>query len=157
MRPRKAIETNRKHFTRAERDERLRAEQSHHVGRAALENFDVLEGLTDGARAEYQRIVESAWWLDDLDRNDAVNYAICYDRARRIAASADAAREVLALTNGDGSRKFIRNPMWIAWRECNAEMRAISLKLGLSTIDRLKLAAPTDEPPPNKWLKFLKD
>ena len=113
--------------------------------------------MTDGARAEYQRIVESAWWLDDLDRNDLAAYCVYWDRARRIAQSADSNREVLALTSADGSRKLIRNPMWIAWRECNAEMRAISLKLGLSTIDRLKLAAPTDSPPPNKWLKFLKD
>ena len=101
--------------------------------------------------------MESAHWLDDLDRNDLWAYCFNWDRARRIAASADASREVLALTSGDGSKKLLRNPLWLTFRECCAEMRAISLKLGLATVDRLKLAAPANEPPPNKWLKFLKD
>ena len=156
-RPRKAVETNKKHLTKAEKETRSRAEAIHKVGREELTAFDRIEGLTDEAAAEYKRLVNTAHWLDDLDRNDLVAYCQCWDRARRIAASPDANREVLGVTRSDGSKKLIRNPLLQAWRECTADMRAISLKLGLSSIDRLKLSAPPSEAEhENKWLKHLR-
>lgn len=157
-RPRKTLATNQKHFTRAEKDERRRIEEGYKVGRGALEDYAALEtlGLDDVARAEYQRLATAAHWLDDLDRDDLIAYAIAWSRAVKISTSADARREVLALTRGDGSKRLIRNPLWQAWRECCADMRAISLKLGLAQIDRLKLVDPANEQPPeNKFLRFL--
>ena len=158
-RPRKTLATNKKHFTVAEKDERRRIEEGYKVGRAALEDFSHLEqfGLDDAARAEYERLVSAAHWLDDLDRDELIAYAIAWSRAVKIATSADAHREVLALTRGDGSKRLIRNPLWQAWRECCADMRAISLKLGLAQIDRLKLVDPaaSEQPPENKFLRFL--
>ncbi len=156
-RPRKAVETNKKHLTKAEKEARSRAEAIHKVGREELTAFDRIEGLTPEAAAEYRRIVESASWLDDLDRNDLITYAQCWDRARRISTSPDANREILGVTRGDGSKKLIVNPLLTAWRHYTADMRAISLKLGLSSIDRLKLAAPPSEAEhENKWLKHLR-
>lgn len=156
-RPRKMVEANKKHFTAAEREARLTSEAAHKVGREELLAFDRLEGMSDAAKAEYQRIATAAHWLDDLDRNDLIAYCINFDRASKIAASPDSAREILALTSSDGSKKLIRNPLWKAWQECCSEMRAISLKLGLATIDRLKLNAPLEETPINRWLKHLQE
>lgn len=158
-RPRKIVANNRKHFTKEERAERLASEAAYKVPRTALENFDAadLAVLTEEARSEYKRLVELAHWLDDLDRNDLIAYCINFDRAARIAKNPDSQREVLAVTRADGSRKIIRNPLLQAWADCTAQMRAISLKLGLSQVDRLKLAAPhEEEEPENKFIRFLR-
>lgn len=157
-RPRKTLETTKKHLTKAEKELRAASEAAYKVGREQLMAFEQLEGLSSEAREEYERIATIATWLDDLDRNDLVSYCVAWDRARRIAASPDAKRELLASTRVDGSKKLLRNPLWLSYRECTAEMRSISLKLGLSTIDRLKLVAPKaeDSKPENKFLKYLR-
>lgn len=158
-RPRKILETNKKHFTKAEKQARAASEQAFRVPREQLLDFDGLAelGLSETAIAEFKRIVNLADWLDDLDRNDLLAYVVNYDRALAIVKSPDAKREIMAQMRGDGSKKIIRNPLWEVWKDCTAQMRSISLKLGLSQIDRLKLTAPTtDETPVNKFLQFLR-
>ena len=54
-RPRKTVETNKKHLTKAEKETRSRAEAIHKVGREELTAFDRIEGLTPEALAEYTK------------------------------------------------------------------------------------------------------
>ena len=159
-RPRKALATNKKHFTAAEKEARAASEAAFKVDRADLCDFDSLKnlGLSEAAQKEYQRIVKAAWWIiDSLDRNDLINFCICWQRALSIASSPDAQKEIILQTRGDGSRKVVKNPMWEIWDDCCRQMRSISGKLGLSQVDRLKLVAPTDaETATNKFLRFLR-
>ena len=111
--------------------------------------------MTEIGKTEYRRLALAAHWLDDLDRNDLLIYAANFERVRRIQLSSDFQRDVLVRVSADGSKKFVINPLLKIHRDCSAEMRAISLKLGLATIDRLKLAAPPVEEKQNKWVKFF--
>ena len=157
-RPRKALETNKKHFTKAERESRAASEQAFRVPRDQLLDFDGLGevGLSEEGITEYRRLATLAVWLDDLDRNDLINYCICWERARALAISPDARREVLQVTGSMGNRKIIRNPYVSAWADYTAQMRAISLKLGLAQVDRLKLVAPmVEEQKTNKFVQLI--
>lgn len=157
-RPRKALETNKKHFTLDEKRSRAASEAAFRVPRTELLDFDSLKdfGLSEAAISEFKRIVGLANWLDDLDRNDLIAYCLNWDRARIISTSPDSRKELIQATRGDGSKRILHNPLWAIWQQCCKEMRSISLKLGFAQTDRLKLVAPTvDEQQPNKFLQFL--
>lgn len=152
-RPRTIVAMNKKHFTAAERAEREQSEAAHKVSREQLKAW---EHLTERARAEFERIVSLAHWLDNLDLNDLLLYCFYWDRAQEIMEHYTDAPEVLELEDKEGMPKLISNPLRRALREYSAEMRAISLKLGLASIDRLKLMTPASDKPENKFLKYLK-
>lgn len=151
-RPRKIVSMNKKHLTKEERATRLESEQAHRVGRDQL---IVIKSLSERAKAEFERIKAQAHWLDNLDVNELQLYAFYWDKALSIIEEYDSAPEVLELKGGDGSTKLVSNPLRKALRDYASEMRAISLKLGLTSIDRLKLVASTEKKE-NKFLKLLK-
>ena len=138
-RTRKSVETNRKHLTNEEKQERLEAELNNRVGRDEL----TTEGLlTSVGQEEFDRLINQAPFLDNMARNDLIVYCFCWERVRALM---------------DASKKKILNEKTRrALRDYTNEMRAISLKLGLSPTDRLRLAAPKKERKPNKFLKFLR-
>ena len=138
-RTRKAVETNKKHFTKDEIQARLEAETSHRVGRDELTSDGLLTAV---GQAEFERIIKQATWLDNISRNDLILYCYYWERARALM--------------GANKKKILKDHDWRALREYTNEMRAISLKLGLSATDRLRLAAPPKEHKENKFLKHLR-
>ena len=138
-RPRKILDFNKKHFTNSEIEERKATEKFFKGERDQLVAPD---SLSERAKAEFKRIVDEAYWIDNLDRNDLILYCFYWDKALKVVGSKEY----------DDSDK---NPLRRAIKDYHAEMRAISLKLGLSSIDRLKLAAPKQEKPVNKFLEVL--
>ena len=151
-RPRKILDFNKKHFTNSEIEERKATEKFFKGERDQLVAPD---SLSERAKAEFKRIVDEAYWIDNLDRNDLILYCFYWDKALAIVESYDNCPEVMEIQSGDSSSKLISNPLRKAIKDYHAEMRAISLKLGLSSIDRLKLAAPKQEKPVNKFLEVL--
>lgn len=143
---------NRKHFTTAEREARLESEEAYRLGRDQL---IALEQLSDRAKEEFERLKAQAYWLDNLDRNELILLSFYWDKALAIIEEYDSAPEVLELKGGDGSTKLVSNPLRKALRDYGAEMRSISSKLGLTSIDRLKLVAPSAKKE-NKFMKLIK-
>lgn len=138
-RTRKSVETNRKHLTKAEKETRLESELNNRVGRDELKS----EGLlTSVGEAEFDRLIKQAPFLDNMARNELIIYCYCWERARALMEA--------------NKRKILSDHSRRALREYTNEMRAISLKLGLSPTDRLRLAAPVKEAKPNKFLKHLR-
>ena len=138
-RPRKILDFNKKHFTNSEIEER-KATEKFFIGER--DQLVAPDSLSERAKAEFKRIVDEAYWIDNLDRNDLILYCFYWDKALNVVESKEY----------DDSDK---NPLRRAIKDYHAEMRAISLKLGLSSIDRLKLAAPKQEKPVNKFLEVL--
>lgn len=137
-RTRKAVATTRKHLTNAEKEVRLESELNTRVGRDELTS----EGLlTSVGQAEFDRLINQATWLDNIARNDLILYCFYWERAR-------------ALMNAN-KQKPLNPAARRALREYTAELRAISLKLGLSSTDRLRLAPPPKEPKKNKFLEKI--
>ena len=134
-RPRRIVEMNKRHFTNAEIEERQNTEKFFKLNR---EQLLPSVSLSPRAKAEFERIVNEAYWIDNLDRNDLILYCFYWDNVANLVEKYDDCPE---------KRKAIK--------EYHAEMRAISLKLGLSSIDRLKLVAPKNEKPKNKFLEIL--
>lgn len=152
-RPRKVLDFNKKHLTKAEIEERQAAEKAYKLRRDQL---TPPEKLSPRAKAEFERIKSLAHWLDNLDRDELILYCFYWDRALSIIEEYENQPEVTEVTLGDGTSKLSSNPLRKALREYHSELRAISLKLGLSSIDRLKLSAPKNEKPVNKFMEFLK-
>ena len=138
-RTRKIVENNKKHLTKAEKKERLEIETGYRVGRDELQAAEL---LTARGREEFERLKRQAVWLDNIDRNDLILYCYYWERAQALMEACKS--KVL----NDRARR--------ALREYTSEMRAISLKLGLTSIDRLRIAAPAKEPEKNKFLKHLR-
>ena len=138
-RPRKIVDMNQKHLTREEKQARLEAEAGNRVGRDELTSEDL---LTSVGQEEFDRLIRQATWLDNIARNDLIIYCFYWERARALMEA--------------NKRKALNESSRRALREYANEMRAISLKLGLSTTDRLRLAAPKKEPKTNKFLKHLR-
>lgn len=152
-RPRKLLDFNKKHFTKDEISERQASEKSYKLRRDELTPPDKLSAR---AKTEFERIKDAAFWLDNLDREELTFYAFYWDRALSIIEEYENQPEVMEQTLGDGTSKIISNPLRKALREYHGELRAISSKLGLSSIDRLKLLAPQNEKPANPFLEFIK-
>jgi phage terminase small subunit len=138
-RPRKIVDFNKKHFTKEEMAARQASETAYKLRNDQL---TPPEKLTDRAKAEFDRIKSMAYWLDNLDLNELILYCYYWDKA-------------LELVENFGGKPE-DNEVRKALRDYHSEMRAISLKLGLSSIDRLKLSAPKNEKPVNKFLEFIK-
>lgn len=152
-RPRKVLDFNKKHFTKDEIAERQATESAYKLRNDQL---TPPENLSARAKAEFDRIKSMAFWLDNLDLNELILYCFYWDRILSILEEYDGQPEVIESASGDGSSKIVSNPLRKALREYHGEMRAISLKLGLYSIDRLKLIAPKPEKPVNKFLEFMK-
>ena len=158
-RDRKVVAMNRKHLTKAEIEERERAERAYQVNRDQLNPPDY---LSDAAKAEFERIKGQAFWLDNLDLNDLTLYCFCCDRLTEILKAyneidADGnptmPPEVIEMQSEGGS-KLVANPIRKAIRDYHSEIRRLSAKLGITTVDRLKLVAPAKEEKKNKFAKF---
>lgn len=143
-RARKVLDFNKRHFTKSEIEERLAAEKSFKRERDQLIPPD---SLSERAKQEFSRVVEEAYWLDNLDRNDLILYCFYWDKALALVESYDSCPEIPVGNS-------VSNSLRKALREYHSEMRAISLKLGIASIDRLKLAAPKVEKPKNKFLEL---
>lgn len=152
-RPRKVLEFNKKHFTKEEIATRQATEKAYKVRRDQL---TPPEKLSPRAKEEFERVKEMAFWLDNLDRNELILHSFYWDRVLSIIEEYDETPEVIEETSSDGTSRLTGNPLRKALREYHAELRAISLKLGLSSIDRLKLSAPQEEKPVNKFFEFIK-
>lgn len=145
-RPRKILAMNNRHFTNAEIAERQATESFFKSGRDQLTPCDC---LSPRAKSMFISIVNAAFWLDNLDLPDIALYCFYWDKALTIVESAD--RYIEAEEINADKPNLIRR----ALREYHSEMRSISAKLGLSAIDRLKLAAPKVEKPKNKFDEFM--
>ena len=151
-RDRKVIEINKHHFTKKEMEVRKRTEEKYKINRDELKPLD---SLTEEAKVEFERIVKEAFWLDNLDRNDLNLYCFYWSKVKEIVAEASDAPEVIEMRSGDGCPKMVANPLRKAIKDYHGEMRKISAKLGLTSIDRLKLAAPQEEKKISKFSKYL--
>ena len=152
-RPRKIVDFNKKHFTKSEIAERQAVENAYKLRRDQLTPPDE---LTAGAKLTFSRIKEMAFWLDNLDRDELILYSFYWDRMLKIIKEYNEQSEVIEMSLGDGTSKIAANPLRKALRDYHSELRAISSKLGLASIDRLKLSAPEQEKPVNPFLEFLK-
>ncbi len=146
-RPRKILALNNRHFTNAEIAQRQASESAFKSGREKLVPPDF---LSSRAKAEFEKIAVEAFWLDNLDLPDLVAYCFYFDRALAIMES----DKYIA---GEEFHSSSVNLMRKALMDYHKEMRSISCKLGLSAIDRLKLAPPKTEKTKNKFLEGIED
>lgn len=149
-RPRKIVDFNKKHFTKDEIAARQASETAYKLRNDQL---TPPKNLTDRAKAEFDRIKSMAYWLDNLDLNELILYCFYWDRILSIME--EYGEEVMEFTMGDGTSRLQSNPLIKILRDYHSELRAISLKLGLSSIDRLKLIAPQEEKKVNKFARYL--
>ena len=160
-RDRKCLDMNGHHFTKEELEERRRSERAYKVNQDQLKPP---EYLSDSAKAEFERIKGQAFWLDNLDLNDLTLYVFCCDRLTEILkaygevdeeGNPTMPPEVIEMQSEGGS-KLVANPIRKAIRDYHSEIRKLSAKLGIATVDRLKLVAPAKAEKKNKFEQFLR-
>ena len=152
-----ALENNKKHLTKAEIKARAEAEKKYKLDRSELS--DVPAWLDPVARAEYERVVREtakADMLDNLDLNVLALYADAYSRYRELQDDIAEHGAVLELVSAKGLPYRKKNPSLDALKIYSDIIFKTSAKLGLATVDRLRLtvAKQNVEKKENKFSKY---
>lgn len=142
----------RSHKTKAEIEERRKQEAQYKVGRDQLVPPDWLDNI---AVEEFNRIIKLATEVNFLDNFDlGILAAYCASYSNFIRANKALQEEGLTAFNLSGTP--ISNPNIVIADKALQKMNQCSTKLGLSSIDRLKLTVnKKDDKLKNKFSKFM--
>lgn len=142
----------RSHKTKAEIEERRKQEAQYKVGRDQLVPPDWLDNI---AVEEFNRIIKLATEVNFLDNFDlGILAAYCASYSNFIRANKALQEEGLTAFNPSGTP--ISNPNIVIADKALQKMNQCSTKLGLSSIDRLKLTVnKKDDKLKNKFSKFM--
>lgn len=138
-RPRKTVLQG--HRSKAEKDLRLNIPKS--VG-----NFEIPEFLNDDAKREFIRVVEayeSVGSLDALDMSVLAVYADAWSNYERLAKIISQNGAVIVKKRVTGQVEIQNNPAVAIQAEYVKRIMQCSMKLGMATTDRLRLAVPVAE------------
>lgn len=142
----------RSHKTKAEIEERRKQEEQYKAGRDQLVPPDWLD---DVAAREFNRIIKMATevnFLDNFDLGILAAYCVSYSNFIR----ANKALQEEGLTDLSPSGMPIPNPNVGIADKALQKMNQCSTKLGLSSIDRLKLTVnKKDDKSKNKFSRFM--
>lgn len=151
---RKVVSMMKKHLTKAEINQRKEQEARYKAGRDQL--MSPPKWLSPIAVREFNRIVEIANDVDFLDNLDVSILAVyCSSYAQVIDAEAHLQAEGAVIVNA--LNRPVVNPYVGVRDKAEQKMIQCSAKLGLATIDRLKLMAPEkpEKKKENKFVEFL--
>jgi P27 family predicted phage terminase small subunit len=149
MRPPVISVLNGSHWSKEEREERQKLEESIRVDSDRLVPPDF---LTDRAKQLYERLAWEMHWIDNLDHADLVMYCYCWDKVQSLMEKNRDVPDTLQGTGSSGQTVLVQNPDRFAFKQYAEEMRKISGKIGISHTDRLRLLQPeTPDKPENKF------
>ena len=151
---RKVVSMMKKHLTKAEIANRQAQEERYKAGREQL--MTPPAWLSPIAVREFKRIVEIANDVDFLDNLDVSILAVyCSSYAQVIDAEKHIQEEGAVVISA--LDRPVVNPYVGVRDKAEQKMIQCSAKLGLATIDRLKLMAPekTEKKKENKFAEFL--
>ena len=154
-----SMEGNKKHLSRADKQNRKDAEQKLKIDREALKAPDWLD---DVAKAEFERIVAEtakADMLDNLDLGVVAIYADSWARYIELSEQIQEEGTVVTLTGSRGQTYTKVHPAVIAQQTYVDRIYKASTKLGMACTDRLKLtvAHTKEEKPENRFEKYFKE
>lgn len=152
-RPKKIVEIQTSKMSKNERDLRKRKEKELKVGR---DDLIPPEFLSKEAAEEFVRIATEAGKcgiLDNLDRGILATYADSYAGFARMTRTINSKGTIITV---DGKKR--PNPAVMIQQMYKKQMLDASAKLGIASVDRLKLAVPVKEEKKeiNPFFEFLK-
>lgn len=157
-RPRKSMALQTRNNTKKERADRVKAEQKLKCDRNAIE--ETPDWLDENARAEFERIVTEAGSIGILDNLDLAALAVYASSFSQYQDACEKVRRygMLAKSGKDGKGVAV-SPYINILDKAAARIMQCSIRLGLSTTDRLKLLvpAPEEKEKENKFMRFLKN
>lgn len=146
-----------RHMTKEERQERAEAEEKLKLG-----TDDIYPPAWLGERGTFifRRIVKEGLKIglwDNLDNDALARYADLCDKLILLHDRLDREGIILEKQTKEGPVKYT-NPTYGAYIQCQDACRKQSASLGITTIERLKLATGGGvEKPKNKFIKLIKD
>lgn len=146
-----------RHMTKEERQERAAAEEKLKLG-----TDDIYPPAWLGERGTFifRRIVKEGLKIglwDNLDNDALARYADLCDKLILLHDRLDREGIILEKSTKEGPVKYT-NPTYSAYIQCQDACRKQSASLGITTIERLKLATGGGvEKPKNKFIEILKD
>lgn len=147
-RPRKIIQMSTRKISRSDRVERAEQEARLKLGRDELKPPSWLDAA---AKKEFRRCArnfEEIGILDNLDLSTLALYADAYSHVQQLGK---------ILRGADGAMDKAEAPLR-AYEKYAKLMMQCSTKLGIATVDRLKLVTPVEkEKKVNKFVQFLED
>lgn len=152
-RPRKIIQMSTRKIAKTQREMREEQEGKLKLGRDQLTPPSWLDR---GAKKEFRRVADEfaqIGILDNLDLAVLAMYAHAYSHMQTLAKSLNKDGDI---RETDGFR--VTASELNAYEKYSKILMQCSAKLGLSTVDRLKLVTPVEkEKKVNKYLRFLDD
>lgn len=145
-----------RHMTQAEKTEREEAEKSLKLG---TENIFPPSWLGEDATFIFRRIVKegakiSLW--DNLDNDALARYADLSAKLIYLHDRVDQEGIIATVTDAKGNSHDDISPAYRAYLQCHDAVRKQSAALGITTIERLRLAANGKvEKPKNKFIEVL--
>lgn len=129
-------------YTVEERRKRAEEENIYRVNRLGLVPPDE---LNERAKLKFEQIANEAFWLDSLSVDFLAAYCQAWDRWLTIVETMNDTSDVVLQTNNKGETVAKQNPYRYGLKSYLSIMADMSVKLGLSAIDRLRLLSPTKE------------
>ena len=150
----KIVELQTRKIGKQEKLNRKRQQEELKGDRDALQ--EIPAWLDETAAAEYQRVIDEAAKIpifDNLDRTVLAVYAAAYSQfVEATQHLTDEGATVMTRLGGSAASPWVT----VADKAASTIMKC-STRLGLSTVDRLKLIVPTKEKAePNKFLSLIK-
>lgn len=147
-RPRK--KATQRHITRAEKDARL--EDQKVAGAVQAPDF-----LNEEAKEEFNRVVEAFTELGTVDTLDTATLAIYADawaNYERLTEIIDKYGPVIVKRRVTGKTEIEANPALAVQSDYVKRIMQCSLKLGMATTDRLRLAVPKGDDTEDEFSAF---
>lgn len=145
-----------RHMTREEKEARQQAEDSLKLG---TENIFPPSWLGEDATFIFRRIVKEGAKInlwDNLDNDALARYADLSAKLIYLHDRVDREGIITTVTDAKGNSHTDISPAYRAYLQCHDAVRKQSAALGITTIERLRLAANGKvEKPKNKFIEVL--
>lgn len=145
-----------RHMTQSEKEEREEAEKSLKLG---TENIFPPSWLGEDATFIFRRIVKEGAKInlwDNLDNDALARYADLSAKLIYLHDRVDQEGIIATVTDAKGNSHDDISPAYKAYLQCHDAVRKQSAALGITTIERLRLAANGKvEKPKNKFIEVL--
>ena len=155
-RPPKLTSVSSRHLSKKDREKREKKEKEMQVDRSKMK---APTWLSEKAKEEFNRIVEESDRLEILDNLDIGFIAMYSESYTRAIELCTAMQSIDVLTEDKNGEKIINKTRYDLQKSLDKERNIImqcSTKLGLSTIDRIKLVInKKDEKEENPFIKYL--
>ena len=147
-------------LTKAEKDQLQKIRRASRVPFDELEDVPAFLQNDKIATAEFKRVFENfakIGLLDNLDRAILTAYANAYSHYVQLSIDIQKNGDILWKTDKSGNSYCVANPAVKLADVYYQQMLRASMKMGLSSVDRLKLCDLDTVKKSNKYLDLLKD